>query len=537
MTKSKKFLLLPLIVGSALLTTLVGCGESLPKLVEGPGTGYKYGRDIFFDVNKNNQEYNYVTKKKDGQAMMPTRGKSKMLVVPVLYKGSTKTAAHMEQNRETCRRAFFGKPEETYWHSVNSYFKQVSYGLLDIQGEVSPAVTLPQDHGYYASKGSSSTNSILESAYNALFKEVDGKAPLYNWEDYDSNGDGLVDSIYLVHEAPLGEEFDWAFTTWHRNGFKKYPHLGAYCWSSIDFATRGIGSTANLPDGHTFIHETGHLMGLNDYYDYYNKNQSPAGGCIMQDNNICDHDPFSKYLYGWTTPTIVTDENKEDTIEIELKPFESSGDTLLLASGFNDTSLDEYLLIEYYTPTGINKFDSEVKYEACEGLTEKGLKIWHCDKRVYESYLHEEGSGIDRTVTTYFNPNASEDPDVKGLVDKPDTDGKEYYAIFSTNTSEHYGGENFYITPELQLLRKRTMKPGENEMSLAVNDDMWFEGETFGAKGDKFENFEFYDTIEDVDYDCTVDQWNAAAKRKLPYSLKVESLGDTAKIVLTKLAA
>ena len=284
----------------------------------------------------------------------------------------------------------------------------------------------------------------------------------------------------MVHEAPLGEEFDWAFTTWHRNGLKKYPHLGTFCWSSIEFAKRGIGCTPNLPDAHTFIHETGHLMGLNDYYDYFNKNESLAGGSIMQDNNICDHDPMSKYLYGWTTPTIVTDKNKEETIEIELRPFESSGDTLLLAPAFNDTSLDEYILMEYYTPTGINEFDSKTTYEACPGLTEPGIKIWHCDKRVYQAYLHTEGSGINRTVTTYFDPNASEDPDILNCPEtegKLPADGKDYYAMFSTNTSEDYGPDKFYITPELELLRHREVKPGQTEHANAVNEDMWKAGD------------------------------------------------------------
>ena len=83
-----------------------------------------------------------------------------------------------------------------------------------------------------------------------------------------------------------------------------------------------------------------------------------------------------------------------------------------------------------------------------------------------------------------------------------------------------------------QLLAGPPPKPRKKPI-FVVRD---VRGDTFGAEGDKFQYFEFYDTKEDVPYDCTDEEWAKAEKHKLPYSVKVESLGETAKLTLTRLA-
>ena len=40
-----------------------------------------------------------------------------------------------------------------------------------------------------------------------------------------------------------------------------------YCFASMDFMFEGYGKTGL--DAHTYIHETGHAMGLNDYYSEF----------------------------------------------------------------------------------------------------------------------------------------------------------------------------------------------------------------------------------------------------------------------------
>ena len=62
--------------------------------------------------------------------------------------------------------------------------------------------------------------------------------------------------------------------------------IAGRAWGAPDY---GYGKV----DAHTYIHEMGHMLGLPDYYDYSFKS-SPTGMYDMQDNNVGDHNPFSK---------------------------------------------------------------------------------------------------------------------------------------------------------------------------------------------------------------------------------------------------
>ena len=49
-------------------------------------------------------------------------------------------------------------------------------------------------------------------------------------------------------------------------------------------------------DLHTFLHETGHLLGLYNYYASDDSYCHPAGCSTMMNQNICDLDSYSKMI-------------------------------------------------------------------------------------------------------------------------------------------------------------------------------------------------------------------------------------------------
>ena len=140
------------------------------------------------------------------------------------------------------------------------------------------------------------------------------------------------------------------------------------------------GYGGSLVDAHTYIHETGHMMGLDDYYTY-DGGIGPIGGIDMMDYNIIDHDVFSKFAYGWIKPMVVS-----GSCEITLNSAAETGESILIPTGdsWNGTAFDEYLLLEYYTPTVLNQQDSEKKYAGNnkQGFTERGVRIFHVDARL-----------------------------------------------------------------------------------------------------------------------------------------------------------
>lgn len=159
-----------------------------------------------------------------------------------------------------------------------------------------------------------------------------------------------------------------------------YDDSGQY----VDMTISGLKINAS-----TFIHETGHLLNLDDYYDYDEQNGSNngLGGADMMDYTSGDHNPYSKLMLGWIEPTIVT-----STQTITINAFESSGDCIMLLLDYNDTYFSEYLLIDLYANTGLNaahanQANSYLYYdEDTQKGAEYGVRIYHVSSDISNPY-------------------------------------------------------------------------------------------------------------------------------------------------------
>lgn len=336
--------------------------------------------------------------------MMPSTGKVNILVVPVIIDDFSNHAT--DKVREDISKAFFGDPSETSWESLASYYYKSSYGQLLINGVVSPWY----DSGYTSSQLSALTYkgnySELSSSYEPTWTILEKAVAWYknsyssNLSEFDSNGDSIIDAVWMVYSAPdygndnsLNETDFWAYT--YSDLDPLYAASGKsvsaripfrYSWASYDFLYEGYG--ANGVDAHTYIHETGHLMGLDDYYvsgtaSTYKTNYGPMGRIDMMDYNVIDHDAYSKFALGWIKPYVVT-----GATTITLSPSATTGQAILLPTedGWHDSAFGEYILMEFYTPTLLNKKDSAAAYtNSAQGFTENGVRIYHVDARVVKS--------------------------------------------------------------------------------------------------------------------------------------------------------
>ena len=344
---------------------------------------------------------------------MPSTGESRVLVIPVEFKNtsfgtitgdpSTKTydksqaTAGRELAREMLREAFFAEndktqdvgsdgkvPDTTPWESLHSYYKKASFGQLNITGAVSPVYEYNHGDGsttdYDNTKYSSSfAGSLAIEAVNYFVQNqtvIDGK--VFDPKDYDADGDGYIDGIEMVYVTdnltPQGntdESIWWNYTTStgtnankespnpRRIFFSRWDYLINQYYSDVSYSQYGSRwSDGKSVDAHTIVHETGHMMGAPDYYSY-DKKEGPAGCVDMMDNNVGDHNAYTKMAYGWVTPWVV--DYTSNDFEITLPSYTDSGNFLIVpAQGqtWNGTPWDEYLLIEYYTPTGVNERDS-----------------------------------------------------------------------------------------------------------------------------------------------------------------------------------
>ena len=358
----------------------------------------------------------------------PSVGNPKLLVIPVWFQDSSNyiDISKRENVREDIQTTYFGTNDETGWRSVASYYFEESHETINITGTVSEWYEINSYMDSYSNdSGSTKTSNLVKNAVTWYFNShTDNRA------DYDYDGDGYLDGVMLIYAAPDNGALDndskknlWAYCFWIQDTSLKSttsPGPNAFFWASYDFmynsskaqsraGTRyasGDTKYANL-DAHTYIHEMGHMFGLEDYYDYSKHAYSPAAGFSMQDNNVGGHDPFSCYALGWAKAYVPI-----ETTIIDLKPFTSSGEVILLSpnsTSYNYSPFDEYLLLEYYTPDGLNEFDTQHAYlrdsgkRYPTGATERGIRLWHVDARL--AYVQAGAYSPERMTT---NPNHSQ---------------------------------------------------------------------------------------------------------------------------------
>lgn len=357
---------------------------------------YRGGRDYFTEISRTT---NYAS---------PSTGNVKALVVPVAFDGYDYMRYYFSSSVDTIddnffinrlEEAFFGEGKS--YESVSSFYYKSSYGKLNITGDVSDIFHTSLSVQEVSSLGVPASNQIAEE-----FLETTN----INLDEYDSDKDGKVDLMWFVYLYPHDYKgvYDvfWAYTTWLNDPSLK---ISNYSWASFNFLTYYVDDMADSTD--TYIHETGHQFGLDDYYDYDGL-RAPLGGCDMMDTNTLDHNAFSKYCLGWTDP-IVGEVGKTYT----LKPFQENGDSLILASNFNGSCYDEYFILEYYTPTGLNYYNTHQDVSVFkEGFNINGLKILHVDSRIGrvsfdDKYIYWDGYTYDvppvTSSTSYYTINSN----------------------------------------------------------------------------------------------------------------------------------
>lgn len=388
---------------------------------------------------------------------IPSTGDIKVLVFAVDFSDYTAISSGVSIN--DIQNAFNGSSNLTNYESLNSYYKKSSYNQLNITADVFGFYRASKPASYYedeyekAYAWNDETNDYLYGEDEITYPESDLIYELLtyydnqiNYQDYDANHDGYIDGIYILYTAPVSYEYGsdlwWAYQDYYAYYDDVFDHVEAnyFCWSGTDFLLESdYGINAR-----TLIHETGHMLGLEDYYDYDTEdyyNRGGLGGADMMDNTVGDHNPFSKLMLGWIKPFVVT-----ESMQLNLTPFVNSGDTILLINQWNNTIFDEYLLISFYTPTDLNYLD---RYEI---FSISGIIIYHVDAKIGNS---DPNSSYPSTIFTNNNTDSShkllniieadQDNDISKKSDAENTDLFQMGSTFRGNVYTNYDWYNLSI--------------------------------------------------------------------------------------------
>lgn len=387
---------------------------------------------------------------------IPSLGTTHALIIPVDFTDYRFSQTDLEK----LDLAFFGTSEQTGWESVKSYYEKSSFGKFTFQGTILDTFHTNRQASYYSQlykRGFDADYEIVKAALEYYDAEID-------YSLYDQNNDNYIDALYFIYAAPVyfddvplstnNVDLWWAYVyQYFTDDYEYYDGVEAnyYLWAGLDFIDEpliddGFDSQYITANAATYIHETGHMLGLEDYYDYDDQIglDGGLGGADMMDFTVGDHNPFSKMILGWVNPLVVT----EQSITVTLKPFSTSGEVILIANKWNDTYYDEYLLIDFYTPTHLNEAHADYN-----GLfSDYGVRIFHVDAIVSQ----EEGSSQNE-------------------------DG--YYSVFSYNNSD--------TNRKLIKLIEADGNYSIESTAVASNTDLYIAGDIFGKTS--YPSYRWYD--------------------------------------------
>lgn len=440
------------------------------------------------NVSFNTLTYKSVYNSQSGD-VMPQSGNINLLVLPIEISDYPFEDNYKEKLDKVLNGN--GKDDTNYWESLKSFYEKSSYGNIKLNCFIADKY-----QSNYTALGlarlsknkSKSSIKMLDKAYNN-FLDINGSDALLQ---FDSEHDGLIDAVICVYSAPSVIDNDyiemldpnndlfWAYqnnaTTYNEKDIN-CPMYCNYLWISMYFFYFDLNNK-DILDAHTVIHETGHLFGLDDYYSY-NDLRSPCGSFDMMDSNIGDHSSLAKLSLGWVNPIYAYGKSK-----ITLHDFESTGECILISDNWNHTAFDEYILIELYTPSGLNKLDSENAYKNFMPLySEAGVKIWHVDNRLIRligneySYVVKEPEKLNHKYsyevgqTNSSNDITQDDFDLIRLIECNTNilEAESYYTYkgFATNDSL-WKSSSFTLEGKKEFFPNKTRLNNGNKLNYKV---------------------------------------------------------------------
>ena len=298
-------------------------------------------------------------------AYFPHTGKPKALVILVDFNDTTFTvpdpAATFRDYLNAEGQGAIpdrGHREDRNHGSVGQYFKDMSFGAFTPQFDVYGPYRMPQKsswYGYGAGNNKGRITQLITDACKAADPDAD-------FAQYDSDGDGLVDLVYVIY---AGYAESWTGNTedciWPQSG----TVAGISC-DGKSVSRYGINNELNYSPVKAlaeprkrvngiglFCHEFSHAMGLPDFYPYADaariNNQTMEYWDLMDGGEYVDngytptpYTPWEREAMGWMEPVEI-----ETAGTYTMKTLADGGCAYKIGGGDS-----QYVLLENIQQTG-----------------------------------------------------------------------------------------------------------------------------------------------------------------------------------------
>lgn len=301
-------------------------------------------------------------------------GQKKGLIILVNFANKSFMEEHNDSlfneiaNRENYKSAPFKG-------SMYDYFRDQSRGEFLLNFDIAGPVTVSKDFEYYGTNDSQGYDVHPGEMVIEALKLADS---IVDYSDYDWNGDGTVEQIYVVYAGQGEADGGTEDAVWPHEFTLYEAYLGGdgsgqqtidgvkintyACGSELDGLVRvaGIG---------TMCHEFSHCLGYPDFYDVdYSGGQGMFEWDLMDTGSYngggyrpAGFTSYERWFAGWLEPTELT----ETTTVNNLADLQNGGGSYII---YNKGYRKEYFLLENRQKT---------KWDA--GIPGAGLLILHVD--------------------------------------------------------------------------------------------------------------------------------------------------------------
>jgi len=257
--------------------------------------------------------------------------------------------------------------------SMTSYYNTLSGGKINVTGEAIGYVRAPQPYGYYTNGQSGTANTYPKNTPGLLVDALTQFCKSDSLNRFDTNGDGYVDGIFLIH-AGGGAEAE-------NDPTKRADMIWSHKWTlPTPFVNNGVkvfAYSTEPEDGRVgvFAHEFGHVLGLPDLYDTTYRSGGIGDWCLMaagswggNGDQPCRMSAWCMSKLGWINPTVV---KKAKKLTLPTLANDPKACYRLWTKGSGGR---EYFLIENRQATGQDA-----------SLPGHGLAVWHIDENQSEN--------------------------------------------------------------------------------------------------------------------------------------------------------
>ncbi len=211
--------------------------------------------------------------------------------------------------------------------SMTDYYMENSYGQALLLGQVTDWYRMPELYSYYVN-GQRGFGSYPRNAQRLTEDAIAAADPDVDFSQYDNNGDGRVDALFVIHAGPGYED----------TGNLNYIHSHAWVIShqtemdgviiygySMEPEETGSGNLVTIG---VFCHEFGHVLGVPDLYDYDYDSDGTGMWSLMSGGSWggggavpVQLDAWSKIQLGFIAPVILSDNLVNQQIDaVEYNP-------------------------------------------------------------------------------------------------------------------------------------------------------------------------------------------------------------------------